>query len=258
MNRSFGVLRVGASFRGPNDFLAPLYCIRARAASSDRGVQEVRNDSSSTNWTLLGYNDAKAIVLDGKGTGGHAELVARLQPEKVQYGLLRVSDVIDGHSTVKFVFVQWVGEKVKATFRALTATHKGEITDLIGAHHVSLYGCVRLLPAACPPLPHSLPRPSPSQPAPAPHSLPPSSTASEVSEATIMASVTKASGTSNKVLDSDNRPAQLTASAGTGAAKREHGAAGSGAFEVAGDVEAALKELRKDTSADDWALLAYK
>lgn len=109
-------------------------------------MQEVRNDSSSTNWTLLGYNDAKAIVLEGKGTGGHAELVARLQPEKVQYALLRVSDVIDGHTTVKFVFIQWVGEKVKATFRALTATHKGEITELVGAHHVSLYGCVSLCP----------------------------------------------------------------------------------------------------------------
>lgn len=88
-------------------------------------LQEVRNDSSSTNWALLGYGaDNKSIVLDGKGTGGHSEFVSKFVPEKIQYGLLRVNDTVDGHSTVKFVFVQWVGEKVKATVRALTATHK--------------------------------------------------------------------------------------------------------------------------------------
>ena len=94
----------------------------------EAALKEVRNDGSSTNWALLGYNDAKSIVLDGKGTGGHAEIVSRLQADKVQYGLLRVNDTVDGHTTVKFVFIQWVGEKVKATFRALTATHKGEVT----------------------------------------------------------------------------------------------------------------------------------
>ena len=48
------------------------------------------------------------------------------------YGLLRVTDIIDGHTTIKFVFVSWAGAKVRVVPKAKMATHKGSIVNLIG------------------------------------------------------------------------------------------------------------------------------
>jgi hypothetical protein len=193
----------------------------------DRSLADVRNDGTATNWALFGYTEGSKnqIEVQGTGSGGHSELVASFKPEKIQYGLLRVNDTVGDNvvnTTVKFVFIQWIGEKVKATQRALTATHKGSVAEFIGSHHISIYA----------------------------------SNLGECSEQVIMQRVTEASGTAHKVLDEKKE----AASSGTGKAVREVGGAGTGNFEVANeeDVKNTINALRRDDGGKTWLILSYQ
>jgi hypothetical protein len=47
------------------------------------------------------------------------------QPDALSYGLIRVVDVIDGHPTTKFVYIQWIGNDVSVMKKAKVSTHKG-------------------------------------------------------------------------------------------------------------------------------------
>ena len=40
------------------------------------------------------------------------------------------TDVVDDIPTVKFVYIQWVGESVKTMTRAKISTHKGDLEDV--------------------------------------------------------------------------------------------------------------------------------
>jgi hypothetical protein len=73
-------------------------------------------------------NDVKKpLILLGSGNEGLSALKEMLKTDIVAYGLLRVTDIVDDISTVKFVFIQWVGEDVKPMSKAKISTHKSEI-----------------------------------------------------------------------------------------------------------------------------------
>jgi len=191
-------------------------------------LADVRSDTTDTNWALFGYQEGSKHKLDfiSKGSGGHSEVVSHFAADKIFYALLRVNDNFDNHTAVKFVFIIWVGDKVKATQRALTATHKGDVTAFIGQHHVALYA----------------------------------STQQEIAENVIMGRVTDASGSSNRVLTEDKSRVNEVKSAGTGATKREVGGAGSGNLEFQNEeeIQAAIKSIRIDGSSNNWVLVSYQ
>ena len=65
---------------------------------------------SSTNWVLAGYeggNPKAPIVTVGSGDNGLDEMKGFLESDKVLYGLLRVTDLVDDITTVKFVYITW-------------------------------------------------------------------------------------------------------------------------------------------------------
>ena len=51
-------------------------------------------------------------------------------------------DEVDGISTVKFVFIQWVGENVKPMTKGKISTHRSTVEK---AFHVSLLHCILLV-----------------------------------------------------------------------------------------------------------------
>ena len=107
------------------------------------------------------------MVPVGSGEGGIEEMKQQLQPDQINYGLVRVYDCYDGHTTTKFVLILWVGESVKIMRKARITTHKGAVLSFLGQYHVDI----------------------------------PCSNHDEVNQEIIMTAVQKASGTANFVKD---------------------------------------------------------
>ncbi|CAH3170357.1 unnamed protein product [Porites evermanni] len=105
-------------------------------------IADVRSDDTSTNWCVGSYadnNPKKPIDLIGKGADGLQGIVTQLKNDIVAYALLRVQDVVDGITTVKFVFITWVGENVKPMTKGKISTHKATIEKAFHPAHVTIY-----------------------------------------------------------------------------------------------------------------------
>ncbi|XP_049849120.1 uncharacterized protein LOC126317493 [Schistocerca gregaria] len=102
-------------------------------------ISSVRCDTNDTNWVLVSYEGSRrsrTLRLVGFGSGGFGEFKEKLRDDAVGYGLLRLNEVIDESVTVKFVFVNWIGEEVDRMQRAYLSTHKGFVTELFSPFHV--------------------------------------------------------------------------------------------------------------------------
>jgi hypothetical protein len=104
-------------------------------------IKNVRNDSGGNNWVLVTYDapKSKTLVLLGTGSGGLKELVSHLKDDIVAYGLYRTTEKIDDSVTVKFCFIDWVGEKINRMQRAVLGTHSGAVKELFHPYHVDIY-----------------------------------------------------------------------------------------------------------------------
>ena len=101
------------------------------------------NNNNNNNRVLFGYEggrgtNSNVLVLDGVGEGGIDALVQNLYSDSVNYGIVRVNDIVDNHVTVKFVLIQWVGEGVKIMRKARIPTHKGAFLTFIGQYHTDI------------------------------------------------------------------------------------------------------------------------
>jgi drebrin-like protein len=131
-------------------------------------IKKLRNNEDPTDWVLFGYEGASNVVLPvASGEGGVEELKTALKPEEINYGMVRVYDCYDGHTTTKFVLILWVGEQVKIMRKARITTHKGAVLSFLGQYHVDI---------SC-------------------------SNPNEINQEIIMTAVQKASGTANFVKD---------------------------------------------------------
>lgn len=101
---------------------------------------EVRKDDDDTRWMLAEYETAKGpVTCTGKGSGDLSELKESLDDTKVMYGLYRVTDTVDDITTVKFVYIQWVGCNVKPMMRAKISTNKGIVEEAFAPFHVNIF-----------------------------------------------------------------------------------------------------------------------
>ncbi|XP_076454709.1 uncharacterized protein LOC143289570 [Babylonia areolata] len=105
-------------------------------------VADVRNDGSSLNWMVAGYRDNSPkgpIELVGSGEGDIEELKGLLAGDAPMYGLYRVTDQVDDITTVKFVYIMWIGESTKPMTRAKISTHKGVAEETFTPAHVTIF-----------------------------------------------------------------------------------------------------------------------
>jgi len=95
---------------------------------------QVRKDSSRTDWVALSYAGPKAqkVSLLGHGEGGVEELMHHFKPDNVCYCLVRQTDQIDDSITVKFAFINWIGDNTPRMQKAKVSIHRGGVTNLIG------------------------------------------------------------------------------------------------------------------------------
>lgn len=114
-------------------------------------VASVGSDAKHTVWCVAGYeekNVKKPIVLLGSGEGNNGEspvdeLKALLPENHVAYGYIRMTDVVDEIPTVKFVYIQWIGEATKIMAKAQVSTHKGSVEDAFNPAHVTIYASAK-------------------------------------------------------------------------------------------------------------------
>ncbi|KAL6053482.1 Drebrin-like protein-like [Balamuthia mandrillaris] len=193
-------------------------------------LAKVRSDSSETNWAVFGYkgnnSGSNTIVHVASGEGGFPELKAALQPDAINYCLLRVIDIIDDHPTVKFVYIHWIGDKVKFMQKAKTTTHKGGVDAFMGQAHVQVVA----------------------------------EGEAELDETVVMEKVQDASGSASRVLDTAskqrvNSPAKIQtaspAASKTPTKKTEL------QLNVP-DNKDAINAVRSDSDETDWALFGYE
>jgi drebrin-like protein len=92
-------------------------------------LKQVRDDKSSSHWVAAGFQDnnlKNQLVLLEKGESESVEEIKQLfAKDKFVFALQRVTDVIDGHKTVKFVFINWIGPNVSLMNKAKISTLKG-------------------------------------------------------------------------------------------------------------------------------------
>jgi hypothetical protein len=105
-----------------------------------QAIAEVRYDGNDTDWVLITYDGPRSntLKLEGTGSGGLHELKSHLRPDVVMYGLFRTTEKIDDSVTVKFVHIDWRGEKIHTMQRAKLATHSGAVRALFNPFHVDI------------------------------------------------------------------------------------------------------------------------
>jgi len=103
-------------------------------------IKAVRADNDPTDWMLMGYEgNTNTLKLVSTGQGDLDELITHLKDDQILYGLYRTTDTIDNTVAVKFVMIVWVGEKVPIIRKARITTHKGDVTNFMGQHHVDVH-----------------------------------------------------------------------------------------------------------------------
>lgn len=106
-------------------------------------VARVRSDGDPATWMVAGYKDSNPkgpLVCMGCGEGGLDELKNNLDDSLPMYGLYRVSHTdADDITTVKFVYICWVGTKVKPMAKAKISTHKGTAEEIFCPAHVTVF-----------------------------------------------------------------------------------------------------------------------
>eukprot|EP01099_Mayorella_cantabrigiensis_P005047 TRINITY_DN3945_c0_g1_i4.p1 TRINITY_DN3945_c0_g1~~TRINITY_DN3945_c0_g1_i4.p1 ORF type:complete len:503 (-),score=133.06 TRINITY_DN3945_c0_g1_i4:72-1580(-) len=191
-----------------------------------QALSDVRNDATPTDWALFGYvaGTKNHIVLEGSGSGGLPELHSRLKDDSIQYGYLRMTDNYEGTTTVKFIVILWVGEKVKINTKALCATHKGEVREMLGQSHIELYA----------------------------------STLDDCSYSLIMEKVSDASGSANRVLTDDRTRSSAAHSPATSNIQRGTVGKDDLVFPEEDEIRRTIVAVRADSQPEDWVLVSYQ
>ncbi|KAJ1329807.1 Cofilin/tropomyosin-type actin-binding protein [Microdochium nivale] len=101
----------------------------------------VRNDKDETDWLLISYagNIGDKLALTATGTGGIAEVAARLDNGQAQYAYVRVEYANDSESKrVKFILVVWIGEDTKTMRKARVSIESGSVKKALSHHSISV------------------------------------------------------------------------------------------------------------------------
>jgi len=108
-------------------------------AAFKAALASIRKDSEPTDWILASYAAKDTLQLLGSGAGGLDELLEKLEPENINFGLVRITDILDGKSkTVKFVLVKWQPDSIKPMKKAEVSTRAAAISLVFAPVHVDL------------------------------------------------------------------------------------------------------------------------
>jgi hypothetical protein len=101
----------------------------------------VRSDKDETNWLLLADHPTarNKLALAGSGSGGLAEVIPKLEDDKVQYAYVRVEYANDAESKrIKFALIVWIGENVKPLRRGRVLSESADVKKVLSHYSVQV------------------------------------------------------------------------------------------------------------------------
>ncbi|XP_054275332.1 coactosin-like protein [Macrosteles quadrilineatus] len=101
-----------------------------------KAYNEVRDDTSETNWLVLKYNGER-IVCSGKGTS-FERFKDEFGENDRAYGYIRVQMGDEMSKRQKFLLLTWVGEDVGVIKRAKMSTDKALVKNILSNFAVEL------------------------------------------------------------------------------------------------------------------------
>jgi len=110
----------------------------ADEAAFKEAMKKIKNDKDDTNWFLAVFSGKDTLTFVGTGTDGAAGLVAKFEDDKVNFGLVRVTEVIDKSRTTKFCFIKLQPESIKPMEKANISVKDGAIKALYQPFHVDV------------------------------------------------------------------------------------------------------------------------
>jgi len=97
--------------------------------------EDVRNDSSPTNWVIYGYvPKTEKIKVEATGTGGLDEVIDHLSDGKVHYCFIRFKI----NEVYKFVYIAWCGEGVAGLRKGSFTNHAIDMGKFLDGFHVQI------------------------------------------------------------------------------------------------------------------------
>jgi len=106
----------------------------------DVALADVRDDHTPTQWMIAGYSDDNTVTHQRSGEGDIQEFLNSLDESQVQYGLFRVSEVMDRSTTIKFGFIKLMPqEAITPMKRARFTTHQGTVQLKFKPNHYEFF-----------------------------------------------------------------------------------------------------------------------
>jgi len=103
------------------------------------GLASLRDINSDTTWFLSALNDKLALEVVGTGSGTVEEMLAAARDGTANYGVVRVVDVIDKSTTLKFAYVVFMPDDVTPMRKGKINTISGNIKDHFTPVHVDFF-----------------------------------------------------------------------------------------------------------------------
>jgi len=201
-------------------------------------VRADTGDVYRKSWAIVGHVDNNPMLVDvlSQDTSSSArieDLYSHLQDDQVMYCLLRLTTTFDMSTTVKFIYIHWVGEKVPFAKKGRFGVVSGSVEEFFCPFHLEIE----------------------------------TSTTDDLQEAVLMQKLEETSGTRNKVLEGPVTAGRQERGFTAGsAAKRQdvrttselRSVAPAGATVSASpDVTAAIAEVRDDVTPTNWVVVGY-
>jgi hypothetical protein len=92
---------------------------------AQEALTKLRDYVEKTDWVLFGYGSGPHdIQLISTGAGGHAELLENFGETACVFAVLSYMTTGGDYSTVKYIFINWIGPKVKPPVKARSSQHR--------------------------------------------------------------------------------------------------------------------------------------
>jgi len=101
-------------------------------------LKKVRDDKNAdVNWLLVKWEEKDKLAVLGSGGGGINDLLSKVEDTNVNFGILRVTEVMDQKSrTTKFVFVKWLPDGIRPMLKAAVNVKDSAVKAFFSPFHI--------------------------------------------------------------------------------------------------------------------------